>query len=450
MRTVIKKAQMLEVQEEHPKRITLTGQPANRSAFKIVRAEDTSIQNIPAKSITPVQLVVFPKGYSSEAIVALRNSMELDDEEVFRTEMIDKDGEQFNTVIRSGVAYEDAVKYTKFEMQDGVQVYSVIDSKVMQRSDKSITNIALSGMVFDSGKSVDEVEIWLSERSINYDIEKSYSDNEGHHVVIRSEIPEGAEIKSVKIEDGITALIHRAENMDMPAAVSTSVNEASYGSWGWGILDFNQYIANDSFREGFYEAQEALDEVIRNIMLHSELPIDERTTLMQNAIDAYRAFLTGLLQQLPKGAVLQRSEDVKMLGKNKDIEKVDGSTENVTERNEETVNAEIQNPVTMEEVKVAIQEAVTSATTSMMANIKGLLDGQVETLAARSEKATTDRLVPVLNSIEEIKRSVDEVNGSVVVRSDSQPLNSGKNVTKAPVVDVFSGVFGSPVRRKAN
>jgi hypothetical protein len=461
-RKVIKQGRAPDLLE--PSRISLVGKPATRAGFKILRNDSQEAETVPAKTSqdsTKIMRVEFPAGTDETTITDVIGKMGVS--------MVRKTSEEEETAIvmvKEGATLDGSENLTKLTLSNGVHVFVDMATMPAQRAE-SITGVTVCELQFPTEWEVSRVEEWLKEKDISYLEDVSRSDEEAHHVILRAN-PAEAELKSIAIADEVKAVIHRSEENNVPVAIYNGVVEASYGSYGWGIIDFNQYMANEEFRQGFWNASYAFREVVESIMLYSELSIDERTALLQNAIQSFSKYLTGLLQNLPKGVQVsqteQRSEsDMALSNQKKPAESVARSEESPdaaqsgtaatgetageqvtqTESQADTAAAaaatEGNETISRAEVKRMIEEGFAGLADTVTAKLSATLKTEVGEAIARSEENTKQTLEGLQTTLGSMQKTVEEMGGTVVVRSEEAHRSSEQHAAPA---DVFTGVFG--------
>lgn len=287
-----------------PAALSLVGLPANQTGFKVVR-EDTT-QKEPAMSskqiirrtrrsdTSPIIALTFPEGSTETDVSAALESY----------------GMSGYTIKKTGDLYQALRSDLKSISKDGTIDIRLNEAGVMatvtrqdgmnpiHEGDKP--GIALASLEFDMTK-FDQAQVteWLQRNSV--DSTGTQTENsENACVVRRSAVPDTEETRRLQLEDGVTAVLVRADVYDIPDGFYAVVNEYAYGNWGWGQLDFTATMADEEFSEHVRNAVSKLEDVLRNILYWSPLPLDVRKTLMTNSLTQFGAYVEALMDSLPR------------------------------------------------------------------------------------------------------------------------------------------------------
>lgn len=437
------KANLLQVKKPHY--ITAVGLPANESAFKVVRED--------AKAVKPTK----PEGKMANHPI-LRRTRRSDASPVLRlTFPAGVDEETVNTALKTY-----GLDGYKVEQQDGVYVATRADVKSITKSkttDISLTEdglvatvartdggvsaqepksgLALSSIEFDSTKfTLDEVKRWAADKCVDGTVQEPQNPDECY-VVRRSDVPENEETRRMVLEDGVQAVIVRSDVMDVPEGYVAVVNETAYGNWGWGQLDFAAALGDQLFSETMRNAIVTLDDVLRNIVIWSPLPLDMRKELANRALAQFGDYIGNVMDSLPhqllvavvrsanhfststqqEKAMTQKETSAATTPEAKPIVESSATTTaaEVTANDNKTV---VETPITRADVLAMITEGVTAA---LKANAP----------VVRNAEATTP---------------VEEAKPAAVTRAD---LESAMKALVEPMTEAIKGLQGTTVLRSS-
>lgn len=287
------------VKIKKPEFLSLVGLPANSIGFKVVRDAKGAPMSKPVirrtrrSDVQPILSLTFPEGTTAEQVTESLKTYGMtgynvaEEKGVFRAVRGDL----------QSIANDDST--VNIKLNDAGLVATIARAQPAEApAEKSA--LSLTAIEFDAAK-FDEKAIgdWLQRNSIDSPIAESENSDQAY-VVRRSAVPEGEETRRVAIEDGVTAVVVRSDTADLPEGYAVAINECCYGNWGWGQLDFSAAMADAIFSDQMREAVNRLDDVLRNILYWSSLPIDVRKTLANNALTQFGVYMGTLLDSLPR------------------------------------------------------------------------------------------------------------------------------------------------------
>jgi len=469
-----------------PEYLSLVGSPANRTGFKIIRSNNTKegtmahkdrnirVRSKALRSDGSLLSLDFPTGLSEEDAADLFASFSLgDDYELARDDNGDFYAKRKDSDDVEGVPIELGNGYT-----------ATVSAAAITRSDKSVAGVTLVGLEFDENfVGVDAVKQWLEDKEINFK-EGGVESFEGGTAVTRHDVPEGTEVRKVRLDVGVTGLVSKTADNDVPTKVYRSVVEQSYGNWGWGHLNFGTALADPAFSDASWDAIWVLRDVLENVVLYSGLPLDDRKSLVQNACDQFVTYMTGLIDALPNGVIEQARADRKSKQETSDMAKNDEGKEGKTVKREDgTENQDVDNTegtdttqdddkggefVTRKDLETVVAAAVTSAMENVARNEDGEgedgSDDKGEETVTRSDESGEiseslkilagaiekqgQALEKITRSVGTLKDEVEDLGGTTTVSrsddDDSSDLDEedGELVKRKDGETCFTGMFG--------
>ena len=466
-------AQLMKLVE--PKFLSVVGLPANRTGFKVLRSANSGTDIAPTRkrrkkrSDGSLLSMDFPVGLTEQEASDLLIMFGMEKDYELRT---DDAGNYFLKRIDS----DDAAETTPIDLGGGYTAHVDAES-FATRNDSTVTGVTLTGLEMDGFDTIEEVQGWLDGRGINYKTD-GIEMFEGGASVVRHEVPEGNEVRKVRIATGVTGFVTRTEATDVPDRVYRSVIEQAYGNWGWGHLNFATALADPEFTDSSWDAIYVLRDILENIILYSGLPLDERKTLVQNATNEFTSYIVNLIDSLPRAVIEQagaerhakqetstmskdsestaaKREDSAQAEKTKteqtaaaskeEATRTDEDADNTTTKGSDTANEKTEDKpdyVTRDEMKDIVTEVLSEA----LGKKEKVEDAQ------RSEDESKDPVIQAIEAMRKdfdekfdtLKNEVDELGGSTVARSDADDTsddeaNVHRNGNKeAP----FDGMFG--------
>lgn len=445
-----------------PKFISLVDRPANESPIKIVRSApqtgEITMTKPGAKRITrseqpnSVLKITFPSTMTDEEVTAALATYGMKDFAVAR------EGE---TVTATRSDLQSIAKDTPtldIKLGDGITATVKRAAEVETTSGKA--HIAITAFEFDAEKfDVLAISEWIARNSVDNASDPA-ENSASSFVVTRSEVEDGAETKRLQIEEGVVAIIVRSDCYDVPDGMAAVINEACYGNWGWGHLDFAAALADVEFCEWMETAMYSLRDVLNRIIFYSQLPLATRKELVNTALSQYGAFVSSVIDSLPRQMMISvvRSAQPKEISMSTKETQASGAATTVATP---AVAAVVAAPAAAAPAAVA-QPATGEDKPIMRSELKGLLREVLAETEADKAKAAADALEAAKNQpitradlekavVDATKPLQDELaalKGTTVIRSDTgdaavttvaQPAKPAAADEKK---DVFRGAFG--------
>ncbi len=453
-----------------PKFLSLVGAPANQIAFKVIR-DDNGETTMTAPHIQRKRV------RRSEPLVSIDFGLATTNDQIAQT-MADWGIAEYSieeSADKRTVRCSDAGDAPTMQINVGNGVVATILKPISQRSDVAKPHVAVSSIEFaaDYFPDVEDISAWCTRNHV--DFSNLAVENGAQQTVARRSVTvaDGEETRKIEVDNGVQFVVARADVQDIPGDFIVVVNDAAYGSWGWGQLDFAATMADREFSNAADDAIYTLRNVAERIIFYSELPINVRKDLITSAAGQFADYIVTLMDALPARVVVaNRSilEKEKLMSKDKGqdgqaVERQDqtdvndkatatgatGSADNSTE-----AAAPNGDGITRADVEKMIGDAVTGIA-SQIADLKTALTpaaepaqrsdgaGEAEEKPAAGEEASGETLREVLRSIKDlgevVKGMTDRVQsleGTTVVRSDA----ADDKQVPAQRKDVFKGMFG--------
>lgn len=439
-----------------PAFLTLTNKPANRVAFKAVRADNDGddkmttphIQRRRVRRSDPLLQIKFEAGSTEDEVKALAEAYG------FEQYTITTDDDGLLSIVRSE-APEGAETVT-VKLSDTV---SAVILKPISNSDVEPVqrNVAVAGVEFalDYFETEEDIKRWCADNSV--DFSKCVVENGDQGTVVwRSALGEAEEVRRLKVDDGVQFVVKRAECCDIPTGFVEVVCDTAYGNWGWGQLDFAATLLDIEFSQLASSACEVLRRVTDRILFYSDVPVLFRKELINNATSQFANYIGALIDGLPTRVVVAtRTSQEKPMGTNAD------ATTNETEAQRAEAEAAAaaaaaSAPVTDEPTDLkALRSDVTALSDSLAKLVARLdaTDAPAPAAAPAPTPAPADAgLAGVAEAIATITRSVKELSdstaavvekvaaleGTAIVRSDDSDDPQKTNDAKDPFAGVFS------------
>ncbi len=437
-----------------PMFISLVGVGANQTAFRIVRDDSGGTPRIKrVRRADALLSISFEDGLSEEDV----NNVLVD---------YGLTGYTISQVDNHFVVTRDDVKELPADtLQIGIgngRVATIL--KPISRSDKE-SKIVVSSILFDKDcfETEESVSTWLSNNDIQ---QTAISDTDIQTIITRHELTEDIETKQIKIDTGVTFVIARADTQDIPGAYIQVVNEAAYGSWGWGQLDFGAYLANIEFCEVSREGLYALDEILRNILFYSELPIASRKQLVSRALQQFSDFIGSLLDALPARVIIANpTKEINMANDTKQTKTSDQKDDKKVDdkKVDDKIGDTKAETITRDDVIAIVNETLKEPLTALTA-LKESIDALKDVGVKRDDKPADDKqgvksddkkddtasaftqvtsgLEQVVRSIKELGDSVQKINERVANVEGATVLRNDGGDGKQAKGDIFKGMFG--------
>lgn len=448
-----------------PSYLTLTKLPANQVSFKVIRddngdtnmsqqapaAEPTRRRRIRSTQRSSLLFIEFPEGATDDDVKVVAEEYGLDGYEVTLT----SDGRK---CLKRSDLTELPESAITVKTEDGKRLgVARSEPSTPAPTADSMPFIEVVAVEFDKTAFADEVATgeYLKRYDIDF-LEDGVENTDKLIRVVRSELASGAEVRRVEVEKGVVAVVTRAATEDdsLPSSKFTVVvDEACYGNWGWGHLDFNAMMADVEFCRAVDEATWRLSDLMNRILFWSELPVAARKELVNRAAGQYSEYIGALLDGLPAKVILvnrssmETKESKTMTQKTTDEVKEPTPAVAATE----TPAVADEKPITRSELTALIAEGVAAA---MAVNAPATVDttdapvqrsddgktqgDEADSKVLASVDSIADSVKSLAASMEAMTKRMDSMEGVTVVRSDNTDAAAAPTQRK----DVFAGVFG--------
>lgn len=448
---------------ESPTALSLVGRPANERPIQVMRssAPDTKRVSRVRRSEAPVLALTFPVGSTKEDVDSMLAEFEM-------TNYVVTDIDGIFVALRSDLQSLANIERTDIKLNATGVVASLDASQYNVTRAASTDNIALVAIEFDAKRfDADAVSSWVAQNGVD-SVQETVENSSGDSLTVkRSEYEEGAELRRVQLEDGVVGVIKRSDVLDVPDGFASAVCETAYGNWGWGHLDFNASMADVAFCELMDDASYRLGRVLRDITIHSQLPLESRKALVDRSLAQYGDFVKNVIDALPRQVMLlvTRAAENKESNTMKHAEQ--GATSSATTAAAATTTAATEAPVTRAELAELINAGVAAAlaqraapaasaeTTTETTTDTATAPAAAATAAEPSQTITRSDLAEAIAAAQKpLLDRLAEVQNTVVVRSDSaDTLVAAHGVKTEPVkrsaADVFKGAIpGFSVAKK--
>lgn len=350
----------IETAKKHKKFVTLTNRPANERPFVVVRSasddEQTEVAAPPAakrivrpakRSENPVLSIIFPVEYTKEEVLAILLEYAMTDYTITGGE------NGCYCATRSDLQSIADRTTTSIKLNsDGVIAMIDANEYPVKRAETK-DNLTLVAYEFDAKRfDKDAVNAWLVKNSVDSPQDSVENPSGDAFTVKRSEVAAETEVRRVELEEGVTAVVIRSEVCCVPDPFIAVVNEKSYGSYGWGHLDFNASMADREYSRVMDDAQYKLSEVLRQITMGCGLELDVRKQLVDRALAQYGEFVKQVIDALPRQV---------MLLVNRAADETKGSNTMTTAEQAAAAAAKNDTPVTRAEIAELITSGVAAA-----------------------------------------------------------------------------------------
>lgn len=290
-----------------PRGITLTKSPANLSAFKVIRSND-------AQQRSDLRAIVLPEGsdkaFGDKVVEAYGLSGDYSLREDGGTTYLAVNG--FSTdevVVPAPMGFGLTALIASEALSQAAPRHPVARSDKEQDSKNEIIaksgdsaagkHPELSQITFASAQfpTAKEVDAWLSTNDIDTAGAKVTSSKDGTVVAFCS----AKDSHTVELESGVTAAVFPKAGGQLPASIYRSVLKQTYGYPAmWDSLDFAVLAANPGYIESSETALLTLTSVLENILLHSELSVEDKTRAVSTAVSSYESYTVNMLNSLPE------------------------------------------------------------------------------------------------------------------------------------------------------
>lgn len=445
-----------------PKFLSVVGLPANKRAFSVVRSEPQPTTGEPSmkpsivrrqrrSDASPILRVTFPSTYTDAQVTETMQTYKLAGYDVVRAES----GEVLAT--RSDLKSISTEGTAEILLtSDGIK--ATVQRVDAPAGDNPKSAVSVASLVFRA-ESFNESTVmqWLRDKGVEATMDSAGA---GDYIVKRRDVEEGEETRVVELEPGVQAVVVRSDTMDVPDGYVALVNEACYGNWGWGQLDFAASMADVEFSRAMDDAVYRLRHVLDQILLYSALPLADRKTLMVNALEQFKAFTVGILDSLPRTVLVAvaRSASPTLEKPDMTMNAAGGATTPATQ----TAPAQPAT-LTRADVAAAVAEVLPALLTEALGKFNTTQtrsEGGEDTKPATGTPAAggstqegqtaitrADLTAAVAEAVKPLVERVEKVEGGTVVRSDTGDASVTQTTVKQDTgkpKDVFRGspVFG--------
>ena len=313
----------------YPKFISVVDSPANQSAFKVIRSTEDSPAPSKGNALKKRTRRTAPVTRNAEGLlsITLPSTASREEAESVMAQFgleddygITENGDSF-ALVRLGIPDDASIPATPIPLEGDMWAYvadttlyrglpaqSVESTKTdTTTGDSSSGNlgVVMVGLEFDEAffetNRIDRglVGNWLKERNIAIE-DNRIETVEGGIVATRYDTDKQS--RKLSIQQGVKAVVVRSTsaNNDVPKSISRAVTSEAFGNWGWGHVDFIAALADPEYCDKSYLAISTLYDVLETILFYSKYSLDERKTLMKEALDQYGAFMENLIDSLPR------------------------------------------------------------------------------------------------------------------------------------------------------
>lgn len=440
-----------------PKFLSLVGSPANQVAFKIIRDDngDTSM------SAPHIQR---KRTRRADSLISIEFEETVDDAVIAQT-MQDwgvgtytvetRDTKKY---VKCSEATGDTIRVNMGEGRYATILKPISRSAPGAKSALSVVRIEFAADYFPNNE---DVAAWLGANSV--DFSQDAIQNGPELTVVRRDVKveKEEETRSIQVDTGVQFVVARAEVSDVPENFIVVVNDAAFGNWGWGQLDFAAMMADVEFCKWSEEAIYTLNRIIDRILFYSELPIPVRKELIVRATSEFSSFIVTLMDALPARVVIASRSTLdkeKSMSNKKEpngtaVKRQDEVEATTTEATTAATTAEATPAASEPEAAISradvakMIEVAMSGVATQLSDIAAKLTPATAAAApvvetVRSDTPADTELTKTLSGLTEVitgmAKRLDSLEGGTTVRSDGADAKQTQ-VTK----DVFRGVFGS-------
>lgn len=467
--TETRDGQLLDLQE--PQFLSIVKAPANRTPFKVVRDDGGTRrrrrQTADAKALLTVTL---PEDVTMERA-----------EEIFDKFGLNRDEYEITTGEDGRISYrrnnttgdEETVS---INMGNGVvaqiRAESLTRGMPVAEDHPGITVLRFDFETRDAGIG------WLKDHEI--DAEGIWLELEESVTFCRHDVmpPEDA----IEFEvDGVSVTVAQTREDDVPVRIYRQVIEEAYGSHGYGMINFNQAMADIEFTRDAREANYLLWDILDNILFYSYLPLADRQALVMNALNQFAVWLSNLMSALPRAMTepdatvdlnsqgtsddnaarsendpSEETKETADMSKGKEqqaqgaedqenVERQDASDES-SEENTATETETVERTETETETEVEDTEKVFTrseaqaiAETAVEAHMEKLEQKKREdegpatasSIGAAVAAAMGEALAPVVQRVDDLAKKVDQVKSTTIAREDTEDDDSTHNSSES-------------------
>lgn len=329
------------VKVRDPKALSLVGSPSNQTPFRVIRSEGDSNMSGKAKApttakrsskvsvrrvvrsgaVNPIMRLTFPEACTEDHVNTILDQYGMQD----GYNVTQVDGLFMATRSDLQSIAKDAIEIPL--TPDGIVAHVSRTDAAQSDAEPVNEKLILASVDIDFTKvtRADAIQ-WLKDNGIDAAI----ADDAEAVTITRSELPEETETRAVEVEPGISLNIARDDGtivvegdilvnapfQPIPEGYVAVVNETLYGNWGWGHMDFNAAVADEVYSKQVRAGLDVLDNVLREIMFWSPLPIASRKLLVNNALSQFATFVNGHMDMLPRQVLISVSRSDKPSGEN--------------------------------------------------------------------------------------------------------------------------------------
>jgi hypothetical protein len=453
-----------QVTIDNPQFITLVKKPANQRSFSILRAqeEEGNVSKPTGKTRRVARTTRRTEG--NQDLVSLTLPGDLD--EAGAKEALAVYGlsaftvarsEDDTTWVASNPSAINCTDTTSVRLGEGI-VASVrrteANAPTEGKGQLTAASLEFSAEQFPDATAVSE---WCQRNSVDFD-EKALNNPSGNLVLQRAEVAEGEETRLMELEEGVTVTVIRSCDCNIPDGFVAVINEYAYSGWGWGQLDFNAALADDQVGDALYDGLYILEDLLRNILFWSPLPVDVRKELTTRACTQFASYANGLLDTLPRQLLISVSTTTQRSAKENDMSnttKAPATTQAPIKREEAApAPAAVEAPVMVAVGSPEFNSAVADSVTAVLAQReeKRIADeaaevqrkAQEETDKVTSEQSETARRAELTQIVAEATKPLLEeitaLKSTTVLRSTEGDLKATQ--AKRGTGDLFKGCLG--------
>lgn len=287
--TVEREGQLLDLKE--PQFLSIVKSPANRTPFKVVRDDESGKRRRRRTADTQALLTVtLPDGVDMDQAQEIFQRFGLTEEE-FEIETGDDGKIKYTRKARR----DENLQTVAINMGSGVIAH--VEAAALTRGiEQTPDHPGVTVLRFDF-ESKEAGEEWLERHDIPS--EGQWLELEETTIFCRHDMMPPDEAKEIDI-DGVTVTVAQTQDDDIPVRIYRQVIEEAYGSHGYGMIDFNQAMADQIFTRDAKEANYMLWDILDNILFYSMLPLADRQALVMNALNQFAVWLTNLMSALPR------------------------------------------------------------------------------------------------------------------------------------------------------
>lgn len=419
-----------------PKFITVVGKPANQTGFKIIRSSDGKptvapkvlMRTTKRSEVSPIMKLAFPPGSTEESVAEALKTYGLSEYSVTQS------GETF---IATRSDLKSISKETTQEIKLDGGLVATVSRTSGGLSTGSLEGLTLVSVEFDSTKfGLEDVQRWAAEKFVDGTVESPQNPDQCY-VVRRSDVLEGEETRKMQLEDGVEAVVKRSDAYDIPDGFIAVINEAMYGGWGWGQLDFSAGMADQAFSEHMRDALRMLEDVLWNIVIYSPLPLNTRKELAMRSLAQFGEYVGSVMDSLPRQLLVAVARSANPLKENSMSKQETSGAATLTTG--ATTTPATEEMVKRSDVEKMIADALAAAAPAAKTEPAASTPAQaIETVTRAEMNDTFAKLMkPMADSMAE---AVKAMQGVTVVRSTTDPVPV-EGEKKDGKKDVFRGAL---------